>query len=108
MVATVPIGRGADGAAFDPATGNVFVSNGDGTLTVIHQDSPDEYQVVQNLKTMPGARTMGLDPTSHQLFLVSSRFGPVPAATPENPHPRPVMVPGSFTLLVVEGSSDSE
>jgi DNA-binding beta-propeller fold protein YncE len=108
VVATVPIGRGADGAAFDPATGNVFVSNGDGTLTVIHQDSPDEYRVVQNLKTMPGARTMGLDPTSHQLFLVSSRFGPVPAATPENPHPRPVMVPGSFTLLVVEGSSDSE
>ncbi len=108
VVATVPIGQGVDGAAYDPEAGDVFTSNADGTLTVIHQDGPDEYHVVENVKTMPGARTMGLDPTTHQLFLVSSRFGPVPEATPDNPRPRPAMVPGSFTLIVIERVPDSQ
>lgn len=102
VVATLPIGQGVDGAAYDPETGDAFTSNGDGTLTVIHQDGPDKYHVVENVKTMPGARTMGLDHLTHQLFLVSARFGPMPAATPDNRRRRPPMVPGSFTLLVIE------
>ncbi|MEJ2078693.1 MAG: YncE family protein [Acidobacteriota bacterium] len=108
VVATVPIGEGVDGAAFDPDSGDAFASNGDGTLTVIHQDGPDKYHVVENVKTMRGARTMGLDPTTHQLFLVSARFGPVPPATPENPRRRPPMVPGTFTLMVIERTPDSQ
>jgi len=73
VVATAPIGMGVDGAGYDPATGDVFASCGDGTLTVIHQDSPDSYRVVQNLPTIKGARNMGLDPTTHRLFVVGSK-----------------------------------
>src|SRR6058998_3707891 len=79
VVATAPIGQGVDGAAFDASTGDVFTSNADGTLTVIHQDGPDQYRVVENLQTALGARNMGLDPTTHRLYVLSAKFGPVPA-----------------------------
>src|SRR5690242_6509283 len=79
VVATVPIGRGVDGAGFDAASGNAFASNADGTLTVIHQDSPDQYHVIENLETPKGSRNMGLDPTNHRVFIVSAEFGPAPA-----------------------------
>src|SRR6202051_1635573 len=62
VVATVPIGSGVDGAGYDATMGDAFASNADGTLTVIHQDSPDKYRVVENVQTPPGARNMGLDP----------------------------------------------
>ena len=78
VVATVPIGTGVDGAGFDPASGNAFASNADGTLTVIHQDSPDQYRVVENVPTPQGSRNMGLDPTNHRVFIVSAKFGPAP------------------------------
>jgi hypothetical protein len=61
VVATVPIAAGVDGAGFDPASGDVFASNADGTLTVIHQDSPDAYRVVQTVETPQGSRNMGLE-----------------------------------------------
>jgi YVTN family beta-propeller protein len=99
--ATVPIGGGVDAAAFDPETGLVFSSNGEGTLTVVHEDSPDKYTVVENVKTQRGARTMALDPKTHRAYLVTAEFGPPPAPTPERPRPRPSIVPGTFTLLVV-------
>ena len=100
IVATLPIGAGVDGAGFDPATGDAFASNGDGTLTVIHQDGPDQYHVAQTLKTMPYSRTMGLDPKSHALFLAGATFGPpAPAASPGQ---RPPMVAGTFVVLVIE------
>jgi DNA-binding beta-propeller fold protein YncE len=103
MVTTVPIGDGVDGAAFDPATGDAFASNADGTLTVIHQDSPDTYHVVENVQTAQGARNMGLDPTTHRVYVVAARFGPPPAeATAANPRRRPPVLPGSFMMMVVE------
>ncbi len=102
VVATVPIGQGVDANRFDPATQLAFSSNGDGTLTVVHEDSPDKYTVVDNVETARGARTMELDETTHTVYLVTADFGPPPPATKENPHPRPSMVPGSFKLLVVE------
>src|SRR2546421_5919509 len=80
VVATVPIGAGVDGTAFDAASGDVFASNADGTLTVVHQDAPDQYHVAQTVQTAPAARNMGLDPTNHRLFLVSAKFGPAPAS----------------------------
>jgi len=103
VVATAPIGQGVDGAAFDASTGHVFTSNADGTLTVIHQDGPDQYRVVENLQTAPGARNMGLDPTTHRLYVVSAKFGPVPAeSTAANSRRRPPVLPGSFMMMVVE------
>jgi YVTN family beta-propeller protein len=101
LVATVPIGKRPDAAAFDPETRLAFSSNGEGTLTVVHQDSPDKYTVLQTLPTAVGARTLALDPRSHTIYLVTAKFGPAPPPTPEQPRPRPAMLPGSFEVLVV-------
>src|SRR5712691_7074428 len=79
VVAMLPIGTGVDGAGYDAATGNAFASNADGTLTVIHQDAPDQYHVIETLQTPQGSRNMGLDPTNHRVYIVSAKFGPVPA-----------------------------
>src|SRR5258708_2151964 len=79
IVATGPIRAGTDGAGYDAASGDAFASNADGTLTVIHQDTPDQYHVVENLKTPVASRNMGLDPTNHRVFVTSAQFGPAPA-----------------------------
>jgi outer membrane protein assembly factor BamB len=100
VVATLPIGTGVDGAGFDAASGNAFASNANGTLTVIHQDSADQYHVIQNVQTPEGARNMGLDPTKHRVFIVSAKFGPAPAGARRGP-----VLPGSFTLMTIEGDS---
>ena len=97
--ATVPIGTGVDGAGYDAASGDAFASNADGTLTVIHQDSPDQYHVVGSVQTPEGSRNMGLDPTNHRVFVVSGKFG---EAAPDGRR-RPVL-PGTFSLLVIERS----
>lgn len=101
VVASPDIGEGPDAAAFDPATHNAFSSNGEGTLTVVHQNSPDSYAVLENLPTQRSARTMALDPKTGKLYLVAAEFGPRPAPTPENPRGRPPIVPGSFVVIVV-------
>jgi YVTN family beta-propeller protein len=101
QVAKVEIGEGPDAAAYDSKRALAFSSNGEGTLTVIHQESPDKYTVVDSVKTQRGARTMALDPSSGRVYLVTADFGPPPAATAEVPHPRPAMVPDTFTVLVV-------
>jgi len=97
IVATVPIGTGVDGAGYDPASANAFASNADGTLTIIHQDSPDTYRVAETLKTMPLSRNMGIDPLTHAIYLAGAKFGPAPSG-----RGRPPMEPGSFVILVVE------
>jgi DNA-binding beta-propeller fold protein YncE len=71
VVTTLPIGAGVDGVGFDPAFGNVFASNADGTLTVIHQDSADQYHVAETVATPQGSRNMGVDPGNHRLFVAS-------------------------------------
>lgn len=98
VIATPAIGQGVDATRFDPGTGYAFSSNGDGTLTVIHEDSPTQFSVVDNVKTERGARTMALDPATHEVFLVTAKFQPLPPNPP--PHTRPKMVPGSFHILV--------
>ena len=100
-VATLPIGEGVDAAAFDPATSLAFASNGDGTLTVVREDGPESFRVVENVPTQRGARTMALDEKTHRVFLATAEFGPPPPPTAEQPRPRPPVVPGSFTLLVL-------
>jgi DNA-binding beta-propeller fold protein YncE len=101
IVTSLPIGAGTDAAGFDSETGFAFSSNGDGTLTVAHEDSPDKYSVVESITTLRRARTMALDPRTHQIYTVSAEFGTAPAPTAEQPRPRPPMVPGTFTLLVL-------
>jgi YVTN family beta-propeller protein len=103
QVARVVIGSGPDAAAFDADLGMVFSSNGlDGTLTVIHQETPDEYRVVATVTTQESARTMVLDPATHKIFLAAARLGAAPPATEERPHPRPNIVPDSFSILVAQ------
>jgi DNA-binding beta-propeller fold protein YncE len=101
IIATLPIGSGVDATAFDPGLQYAYASNGEGTLTVIHEDAPSKFTVVDNVPTQRGARTMALDPTTHQIYLVSADFGPAPAPTPEQPRPRPTIMPNTFVVLVV-------
>ena len=104
VVTTVPIGPGVDAAAYDPATRLVFASNGgDGTMTVVHQESADRYTVLGNVATKRGSRTMALDPRTHRIYLSSAEFGPAPAPAEPGGRPgRPPMIPGSFAILVLE------
>jgi YVTN family beta-propeller protein len=75
VITTLPIGDHVDATAFDADSRLIFNSNGEGTITVIHQDSPDKYSVVENVKTLPRAKTMALDPKTHQLFLSTAEAG---------------------------------
>ena len=75
VITTLPIGDHVDATAFDPETRMIFNSNGEGTITAIHEDDPDKYSVVQTVKTVPRAKTMALDPKTHQLFLSTSENG---------------------------------
>jgi len=104
LLTTLPIGMGVDGAVYDAVSGDVLASNADGTLTVIHQDSADQYHVAQTLTTPTGSRNMGLDPTNHRVFVVSAKFGAPPAAATGRGRGRgrgPVE-PGTFALMVIE------
>ncbi len=98
-IAAVPIGKGTDAAAFDPGTGLAFSSNGEGTLTVVKETSPNNYTVVENAVTQQGARTMALDLKTHKVYLSTAQYGPPPPPTTDRPNPRPAIVPGSFMIL---------
>jgi len=100
VIGTVPIGEGVDANRFDPGTGFAFASCGEGTLTVAHGDAPDKFILVEKVNTQRGARTMALDRSNHNVYLVTAEFGPPPAPTAEHPHPRPPSLPGTFTLLI--------
>ncbi len=100
VIATPTIGEGPDAARFDPKYNLAFSSNGGGSLTVV-DTSKSGFPVVEQLPTARSARTMALDTETGRIYLSSAEFGPRPAATPENPRPRPSIVPGSFTILVV-------
>jgi DNA-binding beta-propeller fold protein YncE len=102
VIAAVPIGAGVDGNGFDPGSGLAFSANGgDGTLTVVHESSPGKFTVETTVRTQQGARTMAIDLKTHCLYLPTAQFEPAPAATPENPRPRPTIIKGSFVVLVV-------
>ncbi|MDB6023872.1 MAG: beta-propeller repeat-containing protein [Verrucomicrobiales bacterium] len=98
VITTVPIGDRVDANAFDPVTQLVFSSNGEGTVTIAREESPEKLTVIQTLKTEPGAKTMTLDPKTHNIYLASAKF--------EKPteqggaRQRPKMIPGTFKVLV--------
>lgn len=102
QVASEPIGEGPDAARYDAKRGLVFSSNGhSGTLTVVREATPDSYRVLANVPTQKSARTMALDEASGRVYLSAAEFGSRPAPTQAEPHPRPTVKPGSFTILVV-------
>jgi DNA-binding beta-propeller fold protein YncE len=101
VLATPPIGEGVDATAFDPGTGLAFASCGEGVLTVVREDSPGKFSVAENVPTQPGARTMALDTKTHNVFVVTAKFGPPPAPTADNPHPRRSILPDTFVVLVI-------
>ena len=100
-VATLTIGDGPDGAAFDPASNNAFTSNSDGTLTIVHEDDAHHFHVLANVATPARARTITLDEKTHRVVLPFAEFGPAPAPSAQDPHPRPTMKPDSFGFVVV-------
>ena len=101
VVSTLPICDGVDATAYDDETHLAFASCHDGKLTVIQEESPNKFSVAETVTTQEGARTMALDPKTHQVYTVTAKFGPRPAPTADNPHPRPTILPDSFVVLVV-------
>ncbi len=97
VISTPAIGDGCDGTAFDPELNYVYSSNGEGILTVIKEVSKDKYEVVENVPTKQGARTLALDQETHTVYLPTANF-----KAAENGERRPPMVPGSFQVLVVK------
>jgi len=100
VLQSFPISGGVDAAAFEPETGLIFASTREGTVHIFHEDSPDNFSVAENLKTEVGAKTMGLDTHTHNLFLDTADFAPAPAPTAERPHPRAAAISGTFRVLV--------
>ena len=100
LLANPSIGDGPDAAGFSASYSLVFASSGDGILSVVDAAAPG-YPTIESLTTQRGARTMTYDPSTDRVYLVTADFGPRPDPTPQNPHPRPAVVPGSFTILVV-------
>jgi DNA-binding beta-propeller fold protein YncE len=100
-VSTLPICDGVDGTAYDSETKLAFASCHEGKLTVVREESPDKFSVAETVPTQEGARTLTLDPKSHEVYTVTAKFGEAPAATADNPHPRPSVEPDSFVVLVL-------
>jgi DNA-binding beta-propeller fold protein YncE len=102
MVATNPIGGGIDAAEFDPKTGLVYFATGaSSALSIFRQNSRDEYELVENVQTQVGARTMAVDRKTGRVYVAAAELGPRPAPTSENPRARPPVIPGSFSVLVI-------
>ncbi len=98
-LAQVPIGSGVDGAVFDTAFGAAVSSNGEGSMTVVKEEKPGQFAAVQTVATERGARTITIDPKTNHIFVITAQYGTAPAATTENPRPRPPVVPGSFMVM---------
>jgi DNA-binding beta-propeller fold protein YncE len=99
IVTQVPIGKRVDGVVFDSELKLAVSSNGEGTMTVVKEVSPNEFKVMETVTTAPGARTITLDPKSHHVFVSTAQYGETPAPTTENPNPRPKVVPGTFMVM---------
>jgi DNA-binding beta-propeller fold protein YncE len=101
VIQSLPIGEGVDGDIFEPETGLLYISVQDGKIHIFHEDSPDKLSEVQTVMTEFGAKTMGFDPKTHNLFLTTADFGPKPPApTKENPEAERLPIPGTFRVLI--------
>jgi YVTN family beta-propeller protein len=102
VITTLEIGDNVDGCAFDPVLKRAYSSNGEGTVTVVQEENENKFSVMDNIITQKGARTICIDKRTHHIFVPTAEFGETPPATPENPHPRPVIKPGTFVLLDIQ------
>ena len=100
VLQSFPISAGVDAAAYEPETGLIFVSTGEGMVHIFHEDSPDKFSEAETIKTEYGAKTMGLDTKTHNLFLDTADFAPAPAPTADRPHPQRSAIQGTFHVLV--------
>ncbi len=100
VIQSFPISAGVDAAAFEPETGLLFASTREGMIHIFHEDSPNKFSEVETVKTEFGAKTMGLDNKTHNLFLDTADFGPAPNPTADRPHPQRPAIPGTFRVLV--------
>jgi DNA-binding beta-propeller fold protein YncE len=100
VIGNFPIGSGVDFAAFDPGARLIFFSCGDGTLSIYHEKSADEYEDAGAVKTQPSAKTMAFDPKTKKIFLPAAEYQETPAADPSK-RPQRSVKPGSFVVLVV-------
>jgi DNA-binding beta-propeller fold protein YncE len=100
VLTSLPIGQGVDWAYFDPDAKQVLTSNGEGTLSIFQQTSPDSYESLESLKTQSGAKTMAVDPRTKKIFLPAAEFVTTPASDPSK-RPQRSVKPGSFVVLVV-------
>jgi DNA-binding beta-propeller fold protein YncE len=100
VIQSLPISDGVDANIFDPETGLLFVSTRVGKLHIFHEDSPNKLSPVETLTTEYGAKTMGLDSKTHNIFLATADFGKPPAPTKKDPHPNRKAIPGTFRVLV--------
>ena len=100
VIQSFPISAGVDANVFEAATGMLFVSTREGMIHIFHEDSPDKLSEVGTVKTEYGAKTMQIDPKTHNLFLSTSDFDPAAAPTEKQPHPLPRAKPGNFRVLV--------
>ena len=101
LIKSFPIAAGVDAAAYDPGTGLIFASTREGVLNIFHEDSPDSFSAVENVKTEVGAKTMGIDLKTHNVFLDTADFAPPAAAPAGGRAPRPQAILGTFRVLVV-------
>jgi DNA-binding beta-propeller fold protein YncE len=106
LLANPAIGSGPDAAGWSAKHQLAFASSGDGVLAVVDAGTAG-YPTIEKLATQRGARTMTYDPETDRIYVVTAEFGPAPAATPQAPHPRPVVEPGTYTVIVIgrEGSN---
>jgi DNA-binding beta-propeller fold protein YncE len=100
ILQSLPISAGVDAVVFEPATGLVFISTREGKIHILHEDSPDKLSEVETVKTEYGAKTMNIDPKTHNLFLTTADFGPLPTPTREKPKPQRSPIPGTFRVLI--------
>jgi YVTN family beta-propeller protein len=102
VITSLPIGDRVDGCAFDPGAGLAFSSNGEGTMTVVREESPSKFSVLDTVKTQVSGRTITVDPVTHTVYIPTAEFGPAPAPTPEHPRPRPTILPNTFYILKIQ------
>jgi DNA-binding beta-propeller fold protein YncE len=100
IIQSMPISGGVDGSVYEDATALLFVSTREGKVHIFHEDSPNKLTEVETLETEYGAGTIGIDPKTHNLFLTTADFGPMPAATQKDPHPERKPIPGTFRVLI--------
>ena len=102
VVSKLTIGDRVDGVSYDPALKRIYSSNGEGTMTVVQEENKDTFKVLENFPTQKGAKTITINPKTHKLYLSTAEFDATPAATTENPRPRPPVKPNTFIILEIE------